>query len=572
MHKSKLLIGPALFFTAFFFTTSAFSQVPSSQTAGGIVRQETQRLKQKRLEEKIEKERAKTEEVSPNDVITPDKGPTTLVNKIVVEGATLLSEKEIRNITSQYEGKELTIETMQKVADLITDEYREKGFVTSRAYIPPQTITGGVLVIKIVEGKLGTLDIKGNRHFSTSLLEKKMGIETDGYFDYSALQKSLVYINKHPDRLAKAILVPGKTPGTTDIILEVEDNYPFHIGFSYDNYGSRYIGRNRYSIRLEHNNITGHDDKLHVKGQLSDGNYLVLQQVRYSYPVSRKWELGAYALLSKTKLKEEFDDLESRGEAEIFGAYSSYQWIEKDDLAVGLNLGFDSKNIHNELLGSQTSRDELRIAKAGFDVDYIDNWGRTILTAQLDQGIPEFMGAMDAKDSDASRAGAGGKFTKWAFNLFRLQPMFWETNVLFKNSFQFTNNTLCASEQFQIGGATSVRGYPPGEFSGDNGFYSAFEWSIPPYGLPKDIKFPFRDEKLYDVFRIVLFWDIGLVKNNAPASGETGTQTLRGAGFGGRFTMTEDFELRIETGYPLGGPTPSDGDHAHTWVEAHLKF
>jgi len=551
MHKSRLLIGPALFFSVFLFNVSAFSQTPAaSQTAGGIVRQETQRIRQERLKEKIEKERVKADEVSPDDVVTPGTGATTLIKKIVVEGATLLSASVIRNITSQYEGKELTIEGMQKIADLITDEYRKKGFVTSRAYIPPQSIRNGELIIKVVEGRLGKLDIKGNRHFSTSLLEKSMDIDPEGYFDYSALQRSLAYINEHPDRLTRAILVPGKEPGTTDIVLDVEDNYPFHVGFSYDNYGSRFIEKNRYALRLEHNNLTGHDDKLHVKAQFAEGEHLILQQIRYAYPVSRKWELGGYVLLSKTELGREFKDLGSKGEAEIFGIYSNYKWIEKDDLVVGLNFGFDSKNIFNELSGVQLSRDELRIIKGGFDVDYIDNWGRTILTTQLDQGIPEFMGAMDAKDADASRAGAGGKFTKGTFNLFRLQPMAWETHALFKNSFQISNNTLAASEQFQIGGATSVRGYPPGEFSGDSGFYSAFEWSIPPYGLSKDIKVPFRDEKLYDTFRIVLFWDIGFVNINKPAAGETENQTLRGAGFGGRLTMAEDFEVRVETGYP----------------------
>ena len=573
LHKSRLLIGPVLFLAVAFGNEPAFSQTPpASQTAGGIVREETQRFRQKRLEERIESEKAKTEDAGPTGTVTPDQGPKTLVSKITVEGSTLLSEDEIRAIVSPYEGKELSLETIQKIADLITDEYRKKGFVTSRAYIPPQKILNGQLIIKVVEGKLGKVDIKGNRYFSTSLLRKKIGIRQEGYFDYSSLQNSLVYINEHPDRLAKAILVPGTEPGTTDIILEVQDNFPFHIEFSYDNYGSRYIENDRYAIAIEHNNLTGHDDKFYAKGLLSQGDHLVLQQFRYSYPLSQKWELGGYALLNKTQLGREFKELRSRGEAEIFGMYSNFKWIREETMDVGLNLGFDSKNIYNELSGSQLSRDELRVVKAGFDIDSIDHWGRTILTAELNQGIPEFLGSMDAKDADASRTGAGGKFTKEVFNLFRLQPMFLNTSALLKNTFQLSNNTLAASEQFQIGGATSVRGYPSGEYSGDNGFYSAVEWSIPLYGLSKNIKVPLREERLYDVFRFVLFWDIGFVNINHPQPGERENQTLRSAGFGARFTMPEDLEVRIETGYPLGGPNPSDGKQAHSWIEAHVKF
>ena len=72
---------------------------------------------------------------------------------------TLVPETVILGITSQYEGKESSLRGMQKIADLITDEYRAKGYATSRAYIPPQTMKDGVLVIRVVEGRLGSLTL-----------------------------------------------------------------------------------------------------------------------------------------------------------------------------------------------------------------------------------------------------------------------------------------------------------------------------------------------------------------------------------------------------------------------------
>jgi len=573
MFKGKISLSLLVFLVALIYCVPALAQQPpASQTVGGVTRQEKGIQDQKRLEEKIEGKKPSTGELTVEDINTQDLGPKVLVNTITVEGAVLLSDREIRAIVSQYEGRELSLKAMQKIADLVTDAYRKKGYVTSRAYLPPQNIQGGALLIRVVEGKLGTLDIKGNKHFSTKLLRNKIDIRPDGYFDYSALQRSLIYINEHPDRTAKAILVPGTQPGTTDIVIEVEDRAPFHVKLSYDNYGSRYINKNRYAITLEHTNLTGHDDKVNVKGQFSDNSHLLLQQARYVYPITQEFDLGGYILFSQIDLGEEFEALDSEGEAEIYGIFSSYDAIAEDELGVVLNLGFDLKKITNELAGVQLSRDQHSIVKAGVDVDLSDVWGRTILTAEVDQGIPNFLGSMDDKDADASRTGAGGKFTKGVFNLFRLQPMPYSTTLLLKNSFQFTNNNLTASEQFQIGGATSVRGYPPGEFSGDKGFYSAVELSFPCYGLSKDLKVPFRKENLYDVLRFVAFWDIGRVSYTNAQPGETKSQTLRSAGAGMRLTVAEELEIRVEIGYPLGGPTPSDGDHAHTWVEFHWKF
>ncbi|MCK5581496.1 MAG: ShlB/FhaC/HecB family hemolysin secretion/activation protein [Candidatus Omnitrophica bacterium] len=573
MEKFKGVFGVFVCLGILCFSTPAISQQPpAAQTAGGLTRQEKEIETQKVLKIRIHKEKPLSGEESLGDVLIPDKGPKVFISKIVVEGAILLSEPEIRKIVAPFEGNDLSFKNMQKVTDLLTDEYRKKGYVTSRAYMPPQTIRDGLLIIRVVEGKLGELEIKGNRYFSSSLIKKKLGVEPGGYFDYSALQKSLVYVNEHPDRMAKAILVPGKEPGTTDLIVDVEDRLPFHVGFSYDNYGSRYIEENRYALTLEHNNLFGRDDKIYIKVQSSDSAHLVSQQLRYVYPVTSRWEVGGHLLFSELKLGQEFEDLDSRGEAEIYGIFTNYAIVEKDNLEVRLNFGFDVKDITNELSGVQLSQDELRVLKAGFEMDVDDRWGRTIFTAELDNGVPDFMGGMSSTDPDASRTGAGGEFAKGVFNLFRLHPTPFSTSLLLKNSFQVSGDTLAASEQFQIGGATSVRGYPAGEHSGDEGFYSAIELSLPFYGLSKDLKVPFRKDRLYDALRFVFFGDIGRVTFNNVQAGEDESKTLRSAGFGLRLTASDGLECRVEVGYPLGGNTPSDGDHAHVWVEFHWKI
>ena len=240
---------------------------------------------------------------------------------------------------------------------------------------------------------------------------------------------------------------------------------------------------------------------------------------------------------------------------------------------MNVNLGFDYKSIRDDSLGLQISRDEVRVLKGGMDIDYSDSWGRTIFTAEVNQGLPSVLGAMQDKDPHASRSGAGAKFTKAVFNLFRLQPMPGETSLLWKNTAQFTNHRLIAAEQFQIGGAVSVRGYPPAEFSGDKGMYTSLEWSVPLYFISRESRVPFyKKDRWYDVLRFVVFWDWAHVSRTASAAGEEKTDTLQGAGFGLRMNLSKHLDCRLEFGYPLSGPTPSDGDHMHPWIEFSYKF
>jgi len=279
MRKVINIVFMHAMFLIVFLSVHAWSQttVPAGQTAGGVLKQEEGIQQRRQLDQRLQKPQEKPEEALTQEVVSESTGFTVLIKKIEVQGYTLLTLEEIHVIVSPFEGKELSLDDMQKVADLITDEYRKRGYVTSRAYLPPQTIKDNTFIIRIIEGKLGQLEIKGNKYFKTSLLEKKIGLKSEGYFDYSALQKSLVYVNEHPDRKAKAILVPGSKAGETDVVIDVKERRPFHIGYQFDNWGSRYIQKFRHSLIVRHNNLLGFDDQMYFQLQASDSYRLKVQ-------------------------------------------------------------------------------------------------------------------------------------------------------------------------------------------------------------------------------------------------------------------------------------------------------
>lgn len=135
----------------------AFAQtVPPSQTVGADAQRDKALQEQKDIEEQIQKKKKKPEikEETPKEAPVPADAKRVQIKKIVIDGATLVSEKELRSAVSEYEGKDLALSEMQKVADKITEIYRKKGYTTSRAYLPPQTIKDGILTIKIIKGKV----------------------------------------------------------------------------------------------------------------------------------------------------------------------------------------------------------------------------------------------------------------------------------------------------------------------------------------------------------------------------------------------------------------------------------
>ena len=571
--KKKIFL---LFLTAGLVLLSrpfSFAQQTPGEIVGGQERIREQQAEQESLRKKAEekKEPAEIEEQLPQEPVLPPSQEKVMVRDIRVTDARLVPEAEINSITAGFEGRELTLPDMQKAADLITNAYRKKGYVTSRAYLPPQKIESGILEIRVLEGLMGDVEIKGNRYFSARLLRSKITLDKNEPFNYDILRKDLVRINRNPDRYARAVLLPGKEEAQTDVILEVKDRLPIHAGFDYDNFGSRYIGKDRYTGTLSHANLFGFDDNLSFQYQLAQHSRYYYKSVRYSGPVAPDANAGLYAAFSRVKLGEEFEDADVRGKSKLYGVFADKSLIDGERLSLTLNLGFDYKDITNYQLQTVSSTDRLRVLRTGLNMDLSDEWGRTIITQELDFGIPDIMGGLRRQDDKASRSGAGGKFNKNTVNLLRLQKLPLDATLLWKNQIQTSPYILTSIEQFQIGGISNVRGYPPAEAVGDSGYSTTAELTFPAYFIPKDVNVPFSRAKMYDALRFAMFYDWANARLRRPSATEEKDKTLRGAGWGVRFNLPENFSIRFDMAWPLDN-TPSDSDHMHPWIQVSKGF
>lgn len=562
----------------FAFATTALAQVPAQQQASGQEALRQQQEQDKKLRETLQQPKAQGTVVEQPVVETqePEAADTTkvLINTITVSGNAILSQDEITKVTTPFEGKELSVRDMQKVADLVTDVYRKKGFITTRAILPPQQVTNNTLELNIVQGLMGNLEVKGNRYFKKSLFTKRVSLKKGEPFNYDKLRNDLNAINQFPDRNVKTVITPGQEPGQTDVVFDVKDRLPIHVGFSYDNFASKYIGKNRYTGTVTDNNLLGFDDILTFQYQTAEMNAFRLTSLRYLAPVSKNTEVGFFVAQNQIELQEEFQDLQARGKSKLYSAFVNQTLLNEQNLKVVANAGFDYKDVFNYQLGVESSRDRLRVVKTGINVDYADQFnGRNIFNNEIAFGIPNIMGGMRDVDPRSSRAqsGSGALFTKDIVDLLRLQRMPFDSSLLLKSQFQFSGNVLPATEQFQLGGITNIRGFAPGEAVGDNGQSFTTELSLPLYMVPKSIPIPFSKAKLYDAVRFSGFYDWGSVQLRNPQAGEFKSRFIDSLGCGLRVNLPEDFFLRVDFAWGLNG-TPSDGKDEHTWMQITKEF
>ena len=572
------LMGVASFY--FFLSTFANAQnIPPGQDVGAREREieQTKRLKEKEKDLVEGKKKAEVKEKgilkeSPRESGAPET--RALIAKIEVEGVTLLKESQVRSIVSPYEGRELSLEGFREVADAITQEYRKRGYATSFAVIPPQKVENNTLKIQVAEGRVGKVSISGNKHFRTGRLKKYLGMKEGTLLNYDEFRRNLNWINEHPDRNARAVLERGEGPYETDINIDVQDRLPWHVSFGYNNYNSRFLERNKYLMELKNNNFLGFDDVLSGEVQLGEAGRFQLYGARYAFPISDRAKVGINYVHINQKLGRALSGFDIQGKGDIITPYYSYHLIDGENFDLNTIFSFDYKEIENKTLGTIVGKDDLRILKLGFDLDYLDRFhGRSILTQEFHVGLPGFMGGLDRNDPGASRSGAdaGGDFFRFVTNVGRLQSLPYDLSLMIKGSMQVTTTDVVSTEQFTIGGFYSVRGYDVGEFAGDQGFSLSSEFYIPPYFIPKDVKVPFTSSTFYNSLRFLGFFDWALIHNRTPLSGESETENLFGIGPALRFTVSNRLSVSFDYGIAVGRE-PSAGKRAQPYIEVKLFF
>ncbi len=485
-------------------------------------------------------------------------GASFFVKEIAVDGETNLESFEIQKILSPYKNRELKLADLKKAARTLTRAIRSKGYVTTRVLVPPQKVDQGVVHFKVMEGKLGKISIQGNKYFKERFMKRVLKARPGEILRYSRLERDLLRLNTHPDRDVRAVLIPGEEPETTDLVLNVKETFPIHVGYSFDNTGTRLTGRLRHGISLAHTNLLGLDDMLQAKFLITDGSHFAGVAVDYLLPITASADfIFDYTHVNTRLGGDDFNDLKILGKANIWSPTVVQRVIDRDHFDVSLFTGVDFKEIETTQGGLSNSRDNLRILRLGAQFAERDKGGRTFITDEFEFGFSRILGASDKIDSNSSRTEAGAQFFRTVIDFGRLQKLPLESFLILRGSTYLTPDKLPASEQMRVGGAATVRGYPEGDYLGEHGISGSTELRCPCYFIPRDWKYPKSENSVRDSIQLLGFFDVARVATKGAPQFQPGNRTLAGMGGGIRFNLTRkplgrNVSARLDWGVPVG--------------------
>ncbi|MDO8489721.1 MAG: ShlB/FhaC/HecB family hemolysin secretion/activation protein [Candidatus Omnitrophota bacterium] len=559
MKNENLVLFLVVIFV-FFCISLAFAQPGQEPGAQAQRLQNESEAKEKALSRK---------KIKPAEILVPEEKEKAVAVKeqisftltqIRVTGLTVFTPQQIEPLYTYYVNQKVTFKNIDDIASKIKAMYKREGYFTTTVYIPQQEIKGGVVQISVVEGKMGELKIEGNKYFSSDLIEKFFHVKKNEILNINKLQRDILRLNSNSDLELTSVLSPGKEPETSDITLKAKENFPFHIGANFDNQGTRLSGKWRQSPTFRTSNATGNFDSLYESSVFSSDSFG--EFASYALPIGTYGtKFNINATYFKSRLGKEFKALEIRGISQIYNPYLSWELALREDFQASANLGMDIKSIKKKTSGSVTSSDQLRTPYFGFDFAKIDSFsGQTTFSPKFSFGTSGFLGASHRNHPTSSRAGTGGYFFKYEQALNRIQRMPLDSYLSVRTNFLAASHTLASSEQFQLGGANSIRGYPEGDYLADMGGSLNLDWVMPMYLIPKDWKLNNSQTPLRHLIEPVIFADVGGGRLKKVIPGELRDKFLSGAGGGFRFHFGRYASLNLQWARYTGNkPTSGSG-------------
>ena len=122
-----------------------------------------------------------------------------------VTGAHRLPEVEVQEAVYPFLGPGRTERDVEQARAALEKAYYDKGFQTVSVEVPPQQASRGIVILQVVEAKVGRLRVHGSRYFSLAAIKKKAPSIAEGNVpNFNEITRDIVALNQFTDRRGDA--------------------------------------------------------------------------------------------------------------------------------------------------------------------------------------------------------------------------------------------------------------------------------------------------------------------------------------------------------------------------------
>jgi hemolysin activation/secretion protein len=469
------------------------------------------------------------------------------VNEFIVRGNTTLPSLDVEKAVYPFEGPGKTLNDVNAARDALQKVYQDRGYQSVVVELPQQQVKNGVILLQVVEAKVGRLRVEGAKYNSPVDIREAVPALTEGTVpDFTAAQQQLTDLNKSPDRQVIPVLKPGALPQTVDVDLKVDDQNPAHGSLELNNDQSPDTSVLRTVASLSYSNLW-------QLGHVISGSFLLAPQHPrdaevYSFSYLAPLQGTHWSLLGTVYHSN--SDVASLGGTNVlgkgtsFGLTAIYALPSTDTYSQSVSVEIDHKHFdEDDTIAGTSSQAPLTYVPVtlAYNGQLNRKDSQTSFSASVTTNI---RGAgSDADAFDNKRFDATSDFVYGKFDINHTQDFDHDIQLNGHVSGQFANSPLVSSEQFAAGGINTVRGYLEAEDTGDSGVIGSVELRSP--SIAKYLGSGVNE------WRLLTFVDAAHLWLLSPLPEQTSSFNMVSAGIGTRMQIMKYTSADLEMAIPL---------------------
>lgn len=491
---------------------------------------------------------------APEDVIqaTVDEVDTkgVYVNSVRLAPSEILTKEETDPIIQKLVGRNVFISDIQNVINEINNLYADKGYVTAKAFLPEQTVTGGNIFIDVIESRIGNITVEENRWTRSKYITDRLPEKEGDLFDIVDLEKDVLDFNRYNNGVKlSANLKAGTQHGTTDIELHADETFPFHLVGVMDNQGRYTTGRLRGGAMVYADSLFGLRDKMSIGTYLSGGTTSPFFD--YNIPVNKyDGRVGFMFSSGLAKVKwGDYKDFDLKSKAYQYSLYYSQPIVRKPGFELKGYAALNYKRARTTMgllerfgIDDELSVDNVSSVEVAINLRKDTKYGIWYLNQSAYYSIPIFNSTTD------------NNYFKYSGGVVRLHDFSHGVIGQLRSNYQIIpgSENVPYLDQIQAGGLATVRGYSEGLMIGKNGYFISGELMFPL--LPREITSPKSGEKIPFIGKYVkgaIFADHAGIFPAASADPYGGSYFMASLGMGLRVQLPGDLSARLYWGFPI---------------------
>ncbi|MES1999207.1 MAG: POTRA domain-containing protein [Pseudomonadota bacterium] len=465
-----------------------------------------------------------------------------------VAGNTVLPTLAIEQAVYPWLGEAKTIADIDQARASLEKAYRDAGYLTVLVDIPEQQVEGGIVTLQVTEGRVARTRVVGSHYFSQGRILAKTPELAEGNVPYfPAMQKQIASVNTTADRRVTPVLKPGKTPGTLDVDLNVDDTLPVHGSLELNNRYSANTSPWRISGMLRYDNLWQREHSLALQYQVAPADVAQSNVLSATYVMplgTRGNMLALYAVRSRSNVAV-LGDLSVLGNGNIYGVREILPLPSTARLFHSFTLGADYKDFLESVVLQGADSYKTPISYLAFVLGYSATLQQASAQTQANINVnfaPRGLGNTP-QEFDNKRYKAQPNYVYLKADVTDTRTVFKGYSLVTRLGGQLADMPLVSNEQFGAGGAETVRGYLEAEALGDNAVFGSLEIRSPSFAkqLPDSI----------DELRVLAFTDGAVLRVIDPLPAQDSSFVLSSAGVGVRLKAVRHLTSALDVAWPF---------------------